>query len=76
MAKVFSNIPAYKVLTFDDDEIVIIHNEGIIEKIGKSLSCSIDDQNMVFVNCSCDELSDKSMYLNLTSASLPTCDVV
>ena len=76
ISKVFTNIPAYKVLTFDDDEIVIVHTEGVIEKIGKSLSCSIDDVSMVFTNCSCDELSDKAMYLNLSSASLPTCDVV
>ena len=72
----FSNIPAYKVLTFSDDGIIIVHTEGVIEKIGKSLSCVIDDNNMVFTNCSCDELSNKVMYLNASSASLPSCDVV
>ena len=36
-------MPAYKILTFDDDEIIIIHSEGVIEKIGSSLTCEVDD---------------------------------
>eukprot|EP00828_Plagiopyla_frontata_P043525 TRINITY_DN6815_c0_g1_i2.p2 TRINITY_DN6815_c0_g1~~TRINITY_DN6815_c0_g1_i2.p2 ORF type:complete len:177 (-),score=22.58 TRINITY_DN6815_c0_g1_i2:140-670(-) len=74
--KVFQNIPAFKLLSFENDEIIIVHTEGVIEKIGKSLSCEVDDSAMKFVNCQCDEIEGKLMYFNQSSGGMPTCDVI